>query len=264
MTSDALRLHILNDGDSIRVHRVGENLACVLPREVVEKLGLKGGEEIDFYEVKPGIFVVMRKKDVEVLVKEKVGEIPKKLSEEEMELLRKLNTIKFSERIPYNVNKRLTQKEKEVLSGLIKGGAVRIYKGGKYSKTGVYDISNEVYPLLKKSASESPEANLDRDGYAVIENSKEAERMSNLLQKEIAAGEVLGTRGFDKRFYIARRRWFDEKSERVRQCIGRKVKSIEEIMGESGMCEPACRVVLEIMRERGEVVERRKGLYGMI
>ncbi|MEM3555752.1 MAG: hypothetical protein QXF56_03485 [Candidatus Micrarchaeia archaeon] len=249
----------------MRVYKVGDNLACILPKEVAMKLGLKGGEEIDFYEIKPGVFAVMRREEIERVVKEKIGEVelPKKeLSDEEMRLLRKLNTIKFSERIPYDVNRKLNSRERDVLYNLIRKGAVRVYKGGKYSKTGVYDISNEIYPLVKKS--ETPESSLESEGYAVIEDVKSAERVSSALQKEISFGEILGVRGFDKKFYVAKRSWFAEKSESIRRCMGRRVRSMEEISRETKLSEPACRVVLEIMRERGEVIEKRKGFYELV
>jgi len=253
----------------VRVYKVGENLACILPKEIVEKLGLKGGEQIEFYEVKPGVFAVMKREDVERVIKEKVGELelPKKeLSSEEMKLLRKLNTIKFSERIPYNVNRKLDSEERGVLDNLIRKGAVRVYKGGKYSKTGVYDISDDVYALLKNTEREeiTPESSLERNGYAVIEDAKTAERISSILQKEISLGEILGVRGFDKRFYIAKRGWFVEKCESVKRCVGKKLRSVEEISRETHLNESACRVVLEIMRERGEVIEKRKGAYELV
>jgi hypothetical protein len=240
---------------------------------MVDKLGLKEGEEADFYEIKPGVFTFVKKNVVERILKEEIGEVEmppvkKALGMEEMELLRKLNSIKFSERIPYNVNKKLSPREKEVLSKLMGRGAVRIYKGGRYSKTGVYDISNDVYPLLKSDKPEAglgtPQEQLEKNGYLIVEDSADAERICKRFEREIRSGEVLGTRGFDRRFYVARREWFISASERVRQVMDKGANSISDVSRELRMGEPASRVVLEIMKDRGDAIEKRKGYYELV
>jgi len=267
-------VNINQEGDEIvRVYKVGDNLACILPKGMVEKLKLNAGEEVDFYEIKPGVFTLVKKDAVEGMLREQIGEVEilggkKGLSPEEMELLRKLNSIKFSERIPYNVHKKLDSKERDVLSRLVEDGAVRIYKGGKYSKTGVYDISNDVYSILKNEkqgrTEPTPEAALDKAGYAVIDDAREVERICNNLEKEIRGGNIIGTRGFDKKFYIARRSWLVGASEKVRQVMKKGAKNVYDLSRELRMDESALRVVLEIMREKGDAIERSKGVYELV
>ncbi len=261
-------------GDPIvRIYRVGDNLACILPKGMVEKLRLQGGEEVDFYEIKPGVFTLVKKDTVERMLKEEIGEVElpgekKGLGMEEMELLRKLNGIKFSERIPYNVNRKLSQREKEVLSKLIERGAVKIYKGGKYSKTGVYEISNDVYALLKgekaEAGAETPEEQLEKNGYAIVEDARDAEGLCKKFEREIRSGEIIGTRGFDKRFYVAKKSWFSSMIEKVRQSMKKGANNLADISREVRVSEPACIVALEIMKDRGDAIEKRRGCYGLV
>jgi hypothetical protein len=240
---------------------------------MVEKLKLQGGEEVDFYEIKPGIFILVRKDAVERMLKEEVGEFAlpeekKGMGMEEMELLRKLNSIKFSERIPYAVNKKLSTREKEVLSKLIEKGAVQVYKGGKYSKTGVYEISNSVYTLLKGKKPEAEggtaEEQLEKNGYAIVEDERNAEELCKKLDREIRSGDIIGTRGFDKRFYVAKRSWFTSMFERVRQSMRKGANNIADISREVKIGEPACAVILEIMKDKGDAIEKRRGCYGLV
>jgi len=260
------------EGDAIvRIYKVGDNLACILPKGMVEKLRLQGGEEVDFYEIKPGVFTLVKKETVERILKDEIGELPgekKGLGMEEMELLRKLNGIKFSERIPYNVNKKLSQREKEVLSKLMGRGAVMLYKGGKYSKTGVYEISNDVYALLKSEKPEagagSPEEQLEKNGYSIVEDVRDAEALCKKFEKEIRSGEIIGTRGFDKRFYIAKKNWVIGMIEKVRQSMKKGANNLADISRELRTSEPACAVVLEIMKDRGDAIEKRRGCYGLV
>ncbi|NYZ79141.1 hypothetical protein H0N99_03245 [Candidatus Micrarchaeota archaeon] len=262
------------EGDAIvRVYRVGDNLACILPNGMVEKLKLQGGEEVDFYEIKPGMFTLVKKDTVERMLKDEIGEVAlpeekKGVGMEEMGLLRKLNSIKFSERIPYTVNKKLSQREKEVLSKLIERGAVLVYKGGKYSKTGVYEISNNVYTLLKSEKPEveggTPEEQLEKKGYAVVEDARDAEELCKKFDREIRSGDIIGTRGFDKRFYVAKRSWFTSLFEKVRQSMRKGANNIADISRELKISEPACAVILEIMKDKGDAIEKRRGCYGLV
>lgn len=240
---------------------------------MTEKLKLQVGEEVDFYEIKPGVFTLVRKETVERMLKDEIGEfsVPVEkggLSLEEMELLRKLNGIKFSERIPYNVNRKLSPREKEVLAKLIENGAVQVYKGGKYSKTGVYEISNDVYSLLKGEKPEeeagTAEEQLEKNGYAIVDDARDAEALCKKFEREIRGGELIGTRGFDKRFYIGKRSWFTGLFEKIRQSMKKGANSIDGVSKELRISEPACAVALEIMKDRGDVIEKRKGCYGWV
>jgi hypothetical protein len=240
---------------------------------MTDKLKLHGGEEVDFYEIKPGIFTLVRKDMVENMLKGQIGEFElpaetKELGMEEMELLQKLDSIKFSERIPYNVHKRLSPREREVLSKLIGKGAVEVYQGGKYSKTGVYDIKNEVYKMLKGSKTDAKELTieerLERDGYLIIEDARDAEKICGEFDKGIRAGDIIGTRGFDKRFYIARKSLFINLIDKVKQSMRRGANNVSDISRELKLSEPAIIVMLEIMKDKGDAIEKRRGTYGLV
>lgn len=240
---------------------------------MVDKLKLRGGEEVDFYEIKPGIFTLVRKDAVESMLKDQIGEVElpaehKGFGVEEMGLLRKLNSIKFSERIPYNVHKKLSSREREVLSRLISKGAVLVYKGGKYAKTGVYNIKNEVYNLLKSGQSDakelSSEEKLERDGYVIIEDAREAERICGEFDREIRAGNIIGTRGFDKRFYVASKSLFVALFDKVRPSMRKGANNIVDIGKELKINEAAVLVILEIMKDKGDAIEKRRGTYELV
>lgn len=257
----------------VRVYKVGDNLACILPKAMADKLKLHGGEEVDFYEIKPGMFTLVKKDAVESMLKDRIGDVElpaenKGFGIEEMGLLKKLDGIKFSDRIPYNVHKKLSSREREILSKLISKGAVAAYKGGKYSKTGVYSIKNEVYDLLKSGKADekelSIEGKLERDGYLIIEDTREAESVCSKFDKEIRAGSIIGTRGFDKRFYVATRSLFVTLFDKIRQSMKRGASNAEDISKELKLNDAVVLVVLEIMKDKGDAIEKRRGTYELV
>lgn len=263
----------------VRILKFGENLACIIPKEMARALQLRENEEVDFFEIKPGVYVFVRKAKVaEMLrdiVEEKKPELLEKIerkefiSREDVELLKKLDKIKFAERIPYTVNKVLSKEEKEILSELIKKGVVVIYKGGKYSKTGVYDIPGKFYNLVKEEKKESreklpPIEHLEKHGYLIVENENEAKNISQMLEKRIKAGQIVGTRGFDKRFYVAKTEWLFILDDKIKGLLKSGQKNILELKNALKIDEEACKVVLEIMNEHGDVIEKKRGYYELI
>jgi hypothetical protein len=163
----------------------------------------------------------------------------------------------------------LSKEEKELLNELIKKGILIVYKGGKYSKTGVYDIPNKFYHLVKEKKEEPSEKlppleQLEKYGYMIVENENEAKSLSQTLERRIKAGEIIGTRGFDKRFYVAKTAWFSVVSEKIRELMKQGPKNILELKNSLKISEEACKVVLEIMNEHGDVIEKKRGYYELI
>jgi len=272
---------------NVRVIRHGENLAIIIPKEM---LGIRDGAELEFVEVKPGIYTLVSPEALAAKVaKEALPEVAKEAPKaaagdgptaDELRLLRKLDRIAYTERLPPKVQRLLLEDEKKVLKELIEKGFVRIYKAGKYAQTGVYDISSKIYPLVRQKAAvqaaEIPpertaekrtltwDEHLGKYGYVIVENEIDAKAASAKLEQEIKSGEVLGTRGFDRKYYVAQRRFYDAWSGRIWQLLKQGERGCPEVATSLAMSEVACKVALELMREKGEVLEKRKGLYSAL
>jgi hypothetical protein len=67
------------------------------------------------------------------------------LSEDDIITLKKLLQFKFEERIPGRIDQAFTATEKRKIADLIRRHLVSIYYGGKYEKSGVYNIPTLVY-----------------------------------------------------------------------------------------------------------------------
>ncbi|HQT45155.1 MAG TPA: hypothetical protein PLO51_04195, partial [Candidatus Micrarchaeota archaeon] len=59
------------------------------------------------------------------------------LTQEQGSVLQKLISLRFEERTPTNVQGMLTGSEGNVLESMLESGMIKLYKGGKYAKTGV-------------------------------------------------------------------------------------------------------------------------------
>ena len=218
---------------------------------------------------------------------------------EEIAVLHPLQSIKFGDRTPDQVSRALSGPEKEILKRLEKRGWVNVFKGSKY-KNGVYNIADEVYPMLKSqgqnppsAAEQKPEAPqkpvqatrnaapekqaaaaqqglppsyalLTKQGYMVIREQKDAKAMSEMLKGDMKSGSVVGTKGFDGSFYVVTREYFNSASKAVLDALKEKPADVPAIAEASGLDADGARAVLQQLAESGDVIEKRKGTYAAV
>jgi len=198
----------------------------------------------------------------------------KTLMDAEKAVLKKLTGIKFEKRTPENVNGVLTEGEKKVLMYLMKKKYVNEFKSRKYPK-GVYNIADSVYPLLRGESppkkEEKPQSDyrmsfidlLKRDGYLVIPDSKKAYAFTEDAKKKKMQREFVGVRNFDGRFYVATRRFMTKAASLIRK----KMKDEMDVPTLAEMCNlpvEGVRVIMNILANEGEVVEKRKDVFAVV
>ena len=87
----------------------------------------------------------------------------------------------------------------------------------------------------------------------------EATSLSTLLEASIRMGLVIGTRAFNKKFYIALKRFVAENAASVLKLIEKKSVPLPEIAKSLNIDEDAARTILYLLAESGDATEVRKG-----
>ncbi len=195
-----------------------------------------------------------------------------KATEIEKIVLRKLLSIRFDRRTPANVEKELTEAERFILKDLEKKGMVNVFKGRKYPD-GVYNIKDNIYPILRGKEPPKPEATepqaqpdsptLKNRGFLTLKDKGEAMRLSQKLSSEMKKGDVLGIKGFDGRFYVVTREYL-EKSEKAVNSVLKGGMDVQSIAQAAKMDEEGCSAVMKLMAEKGDVLEKKKGIFSPI
>lgn len=251
--------------------KIDKNLLALLPQQLKNSLALREGDELEFSEAAAGVWILTRKGIEEAvkafLEKEKSKAEKGVLSEKELALLAKLDSVRFERRIPGVVNKTLTVAERKTLECLLKKQFVTIYREGKYAKNGVYNIPREVYAELKKAekSEKKTEAKdmysfFEQNGYVVVEGEEDAKSFSSKLEEQIKAREILGARGFDRKYYVMNKKMYDSLVEKVRKAVeeGSGAREVAECLKIS---EELAKTILELMKEEGEAIEKQKGVF---
>lgn len=270
--------------------KYGKDFAVIIPEELVKKLDLTPNTPIRIYEITAGTIAI-----------EKVKLAP--ISQEEAELINKLLQIKFEERTPDKVNPSLSEQERKLVDQLLKKHLLNIYYDKKYSN-GVYQIPNLVYrQLLEKSKQpvqqpvkgeveakreekqpkkEKPEVRekkeeakkelsdtdllkkFNKEGFLVLASEADAKEISRLLSDKIERNKVTGIRGFDKKYYLVKNSFVLKFQSKVKSALKSGPKSTKEIAESLDIPEQAAIALLTVLREEGELIEKRKGIFALV
>ena len=249
---------IFENLDELEAARLGEKVFLLMPAEDAktvfsENHGMKGGE----YS----------------------GSYASELGKVELALISKLARIPFSARTPENVLKSLNDSEKQMLKTLLLQKAVGIFKNSRYPQ-GVYSIPNKIYfPSrglgVKKEAQKFSHPSqfagpamaintfehLSALGYMVLSSEGEAKQMMPIIKEKLKGDDVKGVRGFDKNYYVLRKSFLREYETAVFSMLEEGLGTPEEIGPKLNITREAAMVILMVMADEGEAIEKRRGVF---
>ncbi len=277
-----------------------------MPREIIKAMDLKAGDDIDFIPYKD-YFIITKRSDIAKLITSQQREgqntqqqrkqfsVPK-LSEDELKVLKKLDTLRYSMRTTAEVSKLLDKEERITFRQLEKKGIITPFKDAE-QKThySIQKMFYDNYLMRKRPAASAPEpqkhsynispsnakapieaqANatptgaiekyisvLQESGYLVVPTEADASALSAALEDSIRQGQVIGTRAFNKKFYIATRTFILKETPMITSQLSNKSSSsISDIAKACKIDEEAARAVLYILGENGDITEVRKDVF---
>lgn len=279
---------------------------------------LNENEEVEFFKASENTFIFAKKSDVTsmllsgkqpqqaapVTVQRYVpapqAAAPKKeadvnLSQEEIDVLKKMDTLRYNMRDVDTVNKLLSEKERQTLKQLIAKKAVIPFQRDPKTKQ-LYSISKSVYDkylMRKKPGSKEVQAPpsapvapvqrfeqkpfmsikntmpeneniqyLEKNGFVVVNTEGEASALSLALEESIRRGHVLGTRSFSKKFYVVLRQFFDRYGTSIIKTLRESGASrVPGVAKDVGIPEDGARAILYLLAENGDVTEKRRDLF---
>ncbi|MCL5680044.1 MAG: hypothetical protein M1465_01745 [Candidatus Marsarchaeota archaeon] len=274
-----------------------------MPREVVKTLGIKEGDDIDFIQYKDSYYIIAKRSDIAKLItgspQQKSATEPQpfrsyavpKLSEAEIAVLKKLDTLRYSSRTTDQVAKILGKDERITFKQLEKRGVITPFKDeAQKTHYSIQKMFYDAYLMRKKPAEQQkpgysinlnkvkvdqvakstaiPQGTIEKymdslqdAGYIVVPTESDAAAISAALEDSIRRGLVVGTRAFNKKFYIVMRSFINSKAPLVTSQISEKSTPVPVIAKACKLDEEAVRAILYILAESGEVTEVRKDIF---
>ncbi len=273
-----------------------------IPSDVTNSLGLKEGEDVDFFKFDDKSFLLAKKSDILKMLTHSFpqpavqGQQQQRgrsqsisISDAELAVLRKLDTIKYNDRTAEKLKQVLNENERKILKDLIAKKFVSPFKKAGEQKSR-YGIAKGVYDQFlfgkrqqQQPAQAPPVAQvapkawekklaenathmqlLETSGFLVIANQAEASAVSAELEESIRRGLVVGTRAFNKKYYITLKSFVNKNAAKVVKAIGPKGTGVAEISKVTGIDEEGVRAILYMLAESGEVSEARRDLFKLV
>ena len=127
------------------------------------------------------------------------------------------------------------------------------------------ELSEGVLGLVARSLAEKAKPKKREEGadYLILNNEAEARQLSKGLADKIKRREVVGVRGFDKRFYVVSRAFLKKTGETVKKAAGNGA-DLKTVSERTRLPSEACLAVLSVLKEEGEVFEKKDGFYAAV
>ena len=274
--------------------------------EVAKAMLIDEGDEVSFVKDNDGTFKIA-KIGLEGVHKPKEFDNARTviLNPEELAVLKRLDTIRYSNRTKDTIKQIFDLEEQKILQAMLKRGIITLFKKNPEDEQH-YSISKDIYDKflygkreykfkrpdsldvpaakqpVKKIVPESiqepkvekawelklKEQNkyaeiLESKGYIVLNNDVEASSLSTLMEESIRRGLVLGTRAFNKKFYVGLRSYIAKNSVKIMKVLENGSAPISKISKESGIEEEGARTILYLMAESGDIAEVRKDVFSI-
>ncbi|MEW5955606.1 MAG: hypothetical protein AB1626_03665 [Candidatus Micrarchaeota archaeon] len=108
---------------------------------------------------------------------------------------------------------------------------------------------------------QTPAALIESKGFLVIENEADAKNLSKAVEREIKEGLVRGVRGFDKRFYVVSTRFLKAMAQKLGPVLSGEPLTSAQAAQAASCDEAACNAVLQVLKEDGDVLEKKRGYF---
>lgn len=218
----------------MKLFKYGDVLAIVMPESLRAKTGAKEGDDYLWFEAEPGVFILVEKMRLNDLTRQGVvAALANKLASTQAQ----------------------AQREAPVV---MRASEVTVVQQAQPRAT-------PAKVLREEEGAKNLIQQLDSQGFVVLSNEVDAKEASMWLESDVKAGRVLGIRGFDKKYYIVTRDFYDRLNKKLlKELSEKKEKSITEVSESLKIPLEACIAVLCLMKEEGEVVERKRGLFTLV
>ena len=238
----------------------------VLEKE--EQKMLEGITDLELIPEKKGVFLMIDKKiSVEKEGAQICVSVP--LIEEHEEVIGLIKKGKLSELVEGKFEQKLNEKQKKALQELIASKKVFLFKLNDSYKKGVYRIreqterkDSEKFVAEKKVL---PDYNLEVDGFIATVNTERAKALSSEYRERIEKNELKGIKSFEGIYYLIETSLIDKYLEKILRILKEKKEvELEEIAKKENFSTELAKIIIEFLKDEGEILEKRKGKYKFI
>jgi hypothetical protein len=159
----------------------------------------------------------------------------------------------------------LNPNELSIFKQMLKNKEIIIFKLSKKYKKGIY----KVFEQKNKNFTPVNYSNISFDffennNYYIIENNNDAIRFSEKYASKIKNNEIIGVKSFDGNYYVIDYEYYSEIKDKFLSVDLPNNFTLIDVMNKTEFSEEIIKIVLEILKDQGVIIEKRKGIYEFI
>ncbi|NYZ78344.1 hypothetical protein H0N96_03010 [Candidatus Micrarchaeota archaeon] len=218
----------------MKLFKHGEVLAIVMPESLRAKTGAKEGDDYSWFEAEPSVFILVEKSRLNDLTRQgAVAALANKLADGQTQAQHDSPVVTRASEVP-----AVTQAQP-------RSAPFKTPHEGEVDKNLIQQLNSV--------------------GFLILSNEMEAKVVSMRLESDVKMGRVLGIRGFDKKYYVVTREFYDALSKKLLKALsGKKEENVAALSESLKAPQEACIAVLYLMKEAGEVIERKRGAFTLV
>ena len=240
----------------MRFYKHGDALGIVLPDKLRKGSSVRENDEYEFVQLEDKVFVLISKEKLEEKGKAAVVQLMQELVKSGVGAVQD-SSPKANSHSPLHEPASQAHSSVPVRTASVSQSA----KDSGASKPVESETPAPIGKIPAEPVQGAPEKAVFDNGFAVIEDEFEAKRVSKLLEKQIKAGEVMGVRAFDKKFYVISSFYYEKFKPAAISLLSLKQLTQPEVSSALGLSENGCNAVIQVLKDAGEVIETRRGLY---
>ncbi|MFH1247371.1 MAG: AbrB/MazE/SpoVT family DNA-binding domain-containing protein [Candidatus Micrarchaeota archaeon] len=121
-------------------------------------------------------------------------------------------------------------------------------------------LKKVIEPLIVKPVASKPQV---LPQLLVFSTEAEARNASAKLEVPLKKGEIIPVFGSDKKYYLVSAEFYNKIAAKLAPLL-EKEKTLVQLVAESGLQLKEVTAVLQAMKEKGEVIEKRKGNFLLV
>lgn len=242
------------DVNRISVNEVLFSLRDKTKEKVIEKPKVYEKEKvIEKEKTKPSSIVKTSLKDAKDLVKNKIAT-----------LLNDKN-LTFQDKVEGSFETLLNKEDLSVFKEMLLNKEIEIFKLSDKYKKGVYQMVSFNKPSSLPSKEQAADFSFfDTEKYIILSKPEDAKQFSSSYEAQIKAGDILGIKSFDGNYYVINKLLFTKIRDVIFSLNLKDSFSIDFLIEKTTFQKQALKVTIEILKEEGLIIEKRKETYQLL
>ncbi len=240
--------------------------------EFTEKEAKELGLETNLFELNKvkNILVLTateKEKSIPAIKQENVlfDETKKEADEKIFELLSEKGKTALTKKVEGTFEQQLNEKELKRFNELLEQGIIEKFKLNESYKKAIYRIKKQEKKENKEFDVNSEEKTIESNGFEVMVNEGQAKNFCEQFSEEIKENKIKGIKGFDGYFYAIDIELMEKIKPKILFYLkNKKNVSLNELTEKTSLPTQLIRAVNEFLKEDGEIIEKRKGIYQLI